>query len=586
MAPQPRGGVDLKPPRTVATSAKPSGIFGIGATHGRLGHAMIQVALWACFSSILLFLLGPSDGLIATLFRRQDLPVLLLGAVLLVALAVNPREGPSWSAPPLGASIAALALAVLALSAAGTWLVFADFPLTRDEILADFDAAILAAGRLVEPIPAEWHPYAQALLPQIDLPVPPGPAWHSDYLPANAGLRAIVERAIGMEWTNPLLAALSVVAVYRIGRRLWPQSPGAPLVAAVLTATSAQVLTMAMTPFAMTAHLALNLVWLSCFLRGDWKGDAGALIAGFLATGLHQLLFHPLFVAPFIVQLLLRREHGRALLYIFGYAAIGLFWASWWQILAAATSGGTGSAGNGVSSLASLTLDLLGRMHPSAGTMMAFNLARFVAWQNLLLVPLAFLAWPALRDGEGIARPLAGGIALTLFAMFVLLPSQGFGWGYRYLHGHIGSFALLAGYGWNSIAAEKRRGFVLAAASAASLLIMLPVQLKGAHDYTASRARAYALVERAPADIVIIVPFEDMYDGLVRNRPDLANRPKVMDLRDLEAAELVGLCARYRVALFDITTGVRAGLPTTAPPEWIARFSAASRRLPCGALLR
>lgn len=562
-------------------------IIGTAATRGRLARAMMLVALLVTLLSILLFVLGPSDGLIATLFRRQDLPVLQLGALVLLILSISAREWPAWSPPSPDLAIAALALAVLAVSAAGTWLVFADFPLTRDEILADFDAAILATGRLVAPVPAEWHPYAQALLPQIRLPVPVEAAWHSDYLPGNAALRAIGDRAIGMEWTNPLLAALSVVAVYRIGRRLWPDTPGAAMVAALLTATSAQVLTMAMTPFAMTAHLALNLVWLWCFLRGDWKGDAGALAAGFVATGLHQLIFHPLFVAPFIAQLLLRRERGRALLYILGYAAIGLFWASWWQILAAATGTGSGgAAGSGLSGLAALALDLLGRVGPSAAVTMGFNLARFAAWQNLLLLPLALLAWPALRSGDGIARPLAGGIALTFIAMLVLLPSQGFGWGYRYLHGHIGSLCLLAGYGWHSIADERRRGFVLAAASAATMLIMLPVQLKGAHDYTASRARAYALVARAPADIVVIVPFEDMYDGLVRNRPDLGNRPKVMDMRDLTGTQLAGLCARYRVALFDITSGVGVGLPTTAPPEWIARFSAASNRLPCGTLLR
>lgn len=562
-------------------------IIGTGATRGRLAQAMMLVALLVSLLSILLFLLGPSDGLIPTLFRRQDLPLLQLGALVLLILAINTREWPAWSPPSSRLTVVALALAVLAVSAAGTWIVFADFPLTRDEILADFDAAIFSTGRLVGPIPAEWHPYAQALLPQIRLPAPVGAGWHSDYLPGNAALRAIGERLFGMEWTNPLLAALSVVAVYRIGRRLWPQAPGAALVAALLTATSAQVLTMAMTPFAMTAHLALNLVWLWCFLRGDWKGDAGALAAGFVATGLHQLIFHPLFVAPFIVHLLLRREHGRALVYLLGYAAIGLFWASWWQILAAATGGGgRAAAEGGVSGLAALALDLLGRIGPSAAVTMGFNLARFAAWQNLLLLPLALLAWPAIRSAEGIARPLAGGIALTFVAMLVLLPSQGFGWGYRYLHGHIGSLCLLAGYGWQSIAEERRRGFVLVAASAATLLIMLPVQLKGAHDYTASRASAYALVARAPADVVVVVPFEDMYDGLVRNLPDLGNRPKVMDMRDLTAAQLAGLCARYRVALFDITSGVGIGLPTTAPPDWIARFSAASNRVPCGTLLR
>ena len=561
-------------------------IFGIGAARGRLARAGMLAALLIVLLSALLFLLGPRDGLIATLFRRQDLPMLLMSAVLLLVFALSPRELPSWPVPAPDLSVAALALVVLVVSAAGTWLVFADFPLTRDELLADFDAAFIAADQWVAPIPAEWRADTQALLPHIRLPVPAEAGWHSDYLPGNAALRAVGERTIGMEWTNPVLAALSVVAVFRIGRRLWPQAPGPAMVAALFMATSAQVVTMAMTPFAMTAHLAFNLLWLWCFLRSDWKGDASALAAGFVATGLHQLIFHPLFVAPFILHLLLRGERGRALLYVLGYGAIGLFWASWWQILAA-VGGGGGAAGAGeLAGLATLGLDLVGRFEPSALLTMGFNLARFVAWQNLLLLPLALLAWPAVRHDEGLARPLAAGILLTFVAMLALLPSQGFGWGYRYLHGHIGSLCLLAGYGWQSIADDRRRSFVLAAATIATLLIMLPAQLKGAHDYTAPRPRAYALIANAPADIVVVVPFEDMYDVLVRNRPDLSNHPKVMDMRDLSAAQLARLCGRYRVALFDITSGVRAGLPTTARPEWIAGFSAASSRVPCGTLLQ
>src|SRR5688572_15794441 len=115
------------------------------------------VGLLIALLSILLFILGPSDGLIATLFRRQDLPVLQIVVVLLLILGVNMRELPAWSPPAPGLSVTALALGVLALSAAGTWFVFADFPLTRDEILADFDATFLAAGQLVAPIPSEWR---------------------------------------------------------------------------------------------------------------------------------------------------------------------------------------------------------------------------------------------------------------------------------------------------------------------------------------------------------------------------------------------------------------------------------------------
>jgi hypothetical protein len=47
----------------------------------------------------------------------------------------------------------------------------------------------------------------------------------------------------------------------------------------------------------MTAHLTLNLIWLCLFLRNDKIGHGAAIAVGFLASGLHQLIFHPL-VAP------------------------------------------------------------------------------------------------------------------------------------------------------------------------------------------------------------------------------------------------------------------------------------------------
>ena len=132
---------------------------------------------------------------------------------------------------------------------------------------------------------------------------------------------------IGKSWTNPVFAAVAVFALFRISRRLWPQTPGRWLIPPLLLATSAQLLTMAMTPYAMTAHLAFNLLWLWCFLRTDRRGDLGALAAGFVATGLHQIVFHPVFVAPFIAELLLAGRWRRAGYFIIGYALIGLFGA-------------------------------------------------------------------------------------------------------------------------------------------------------------------------------------------------------------------------------------------------------------------
>lgn len=555
----------------------------IARSDGRIADMLRLVASVIVATSLAMFVLVPEGGLPPLLFRAHDFAILLFGAAILVFLALGSGAMPAVRLPRPALSVLILAFAVLLLTGAGTWLVFGDYPLTRDEILADFDAAFIAQGRLIAPVPAEWRPFAPAIMHQFMLPIPAEMGWLSSYLPGNAALRAFGALTFGMEWTNPILAAISILAVYRIGRRLWPDSPGAALVAALLMASSAQFLAMAMTPYAMSAHLAFNLLWLWSFLRGDRRGNLAALLCGFIATGLHQLVFHPLFAAPFIVHLWLAGERRRALTYVAAYAAIGLFWASYWQIVlvGADLSSGQGSA-NGIDYLIGRTVDLLWTMELAAFPTMTFNLLRFAAWQNIVLVPLALLAWPALRRGEGISRPLMAGVLLTLVAMLVLMPLQGLGWGYRYVHGLIGNLCLLAGYGWISTAGEaRRRDFVLVAGTALTVLVMLPMQLKLAHDFAAPRIRIHELIARAPAEIVLVAPAETLFDDQVRNAPDLSNRPIVMDLGGLDEGRIRMLCSRYRVALFDIRHGARVGLPANPSTDQLARYSAASRRAAC-----
>mgnify|MGYP000632655508 CR=1 FL=1 len=85
----------------------------------------------------------------------------------------------------------------------------------------------------------------------------------------------------------------------------------------------------------------------------------------------------------------------------------------------------------------------LSKWHPH------LHLARFVAWNNLLLVPLSVVAvftmnWREALRGKTVELPLA----LGCLGASALAIDQGYGWGYRYLNGYIGCFALLAAYGW------------------------------------------------------------------------------------------------------------------------------------------
>ena len=111
------------------------------------------------------------------------------------------------------------------------------------------------------------------------------------------------------------------------------------------------------------------------------------------------------------------------------------------------------------------------------------------------------------------------------------------------------------------------------------------MHLKQAHDYGAPIRRAFAMVGGAPVDVVVVAPAADWFDDLVRNRADLANRPKVMNGARLDEAQIAYLCSHYRVGLFDIRHGALAGYPRLAPPRDQRAHEALMKKLSCAAPL-
>ena len=324
-----------------------------------------------------------------------------LAALLAAGAAVRTPAGLSdfrfkEIAPRPTALVAALAVFVLLCSFLGVRFAALGFPVSRDEFLADFDATILRAGFVVAPVAEEWRRFVAATaLPAFMQPVADHAALGSAYLPGNAMLRALTSLWFDRQLTGGLLAALAVVAGFGVARRLWPSRPDAAVVVAVLLATSPQVIVTAMTPYAMTAHLALNLVWLWFFLRDDKIGHAGAIATGFFASGLHQVVFHPMFAAPFVFSMWRKGRRTLAYVYVAAYALIGLFWIEYWQIalalegFARPDAGPDGASVDGaeffLSKVKILFVDYEGLRAP----LMLKNLARFLTWQNAAMAPLA-----------------------------------------------------------------------------------------------------------------------------------------------------------------------------------------------------
>ncbi len=552
-------------------------------------------------------------------FREQDLPVILVLAVAAAMFRLAPRladhlaafgarlaNSPAFKTLEAVArrpwAITALAASVGVVAGAGGWLICADYPLSMDEFMVEFGSKIHAHGQLLAHVAEPWRAFVPALQPEFAFWPPGATAWTSSYLPINSAMRALAG-LLGAQWlVSPILAAFSILAVYGIARRLWPERPGAAVVAAVLLGTSSQLLITAMTPYAMTAHLAFNLAWLWLFLRGNRLGHAGAIVVGFFACGLHQLVFHLLFVAPFLFQALLERRWRVVALYSVAYGAIGLFWIEYWPIAtslsgpatipalhhAAASTGGGGA----IAVFGAHVIDLLRDFSFGGIGLMAKNLVRFAAWQNPLLVALVLTGAAAAFRSGGVLRALILGLTLCPLAMLVLLPYQGHGWGYRYLHGFLGSAALLAAHQWFKLCdAMQTRGRSVArvgfaCAALMSIVVLAPMRAWQAHAFINPYARANSAILQSKAEIVLVDDNDAWFTrDLVRNDPYLESRPLVMRLASLSDEQVQQLCAGHTLALFDANVAGRFGIerdePRPGQTPAVARLRVVSR-LGCG----
>jgi len=475
------------------------------------------VLLWALYVSV------PKKHPEITVFyvQLQDRWLLLtLGAVWSVAGLVCWRwrrmramDLPHWL--PM-----ALAGVMFALAWAGHYGVLAGHDLSRDEQMVSFDAAIYRSGRLAQSIPPAWQADIDRLNTVFMMPLAHPVAWVSTYLPGNAMLHALLGSA-----TGPLALAVSVLALWGVARRLLPADKEAQAVALGLFALSGQALYAAMSNFAMPLHLAANLVWLWLFLRDERRADVAAIVVGMVATGLHQPLFHPMFVAPWLALLLADKRWGRLALYGLAYGAIGAFWLWWPHVTLGLVSGPDSKVVSSGATYLSRLMDALSDSQDN-GPQMAANLLRMATWTHPALFLLALLGALAAKVDRRVAA-LAAGVLLPLLVMGVILPYQGHGFGYRYLHQALGNLALLGGYGWLRLGGWRPRlRSGLLALSAGSLLALLPMQGWFAHRLYGAFAQASDKIDTAAADYVVIGQFDaPLALDLAFNRANLSNRP-------------------------------------------------------------
>jgi hypothetical protein len=527
------------------------------------------------------------------LVQSQDLPVLFLGsfAAILVTFWRPEWRLPSRLPSPWVLLVSGFLLA--ALLAWGTYAVMGNFPLSRDEHMVVFDMAIYGTGSAAAPIPAEWRQFAVALVPRFLLNTNHPIGFASNYLPVNAFLRFLFSRIADPAWYNPLLVVLGGAALLDIAKRTFGSDGRACWVVLLVYALSSQVLVNAMTTFSMTGHLALNLVWLAAFLRGGKLWNAVAIFAGFLAVGLHQIAFHPVFVAPFLLWKLREGQSRLVALYAGAYAAIILWWAYYPMLVSPLVAEGLGNASKD-NYLTERIVPTLLRHDPRAVPLTVLNLLRLVAWQNLAFIPLFVAAVPVALRERGLARAMLLAIVIWTVFLAIVLPEQGRGWGYRYLDGYEGSFALLAGYGYREL--EQRIGRqadgLALLLSGLTLFVAIPVTLIACNRFMQTHLAMNRLIASQPTPFVLIDDnVSESVDGRwadnaldhVRNEPDLSNRPLRFSAENMDPALFAELCRRGPVTLITRMDMHRVGFVLNVPassPNFEALVAATARQAP------
>lgn len=508
-------------------------------------------------------------------FLHQDVFLLSISIIGLAGLSLLPGSDRAPTLTPAAILIAIGAAALIAY--AGAWLILEHYPLSRDEALADLATDYLVHGRLGQRIPPALAPIAEPMVPLGAEGWLNAGWWVSSYLPGNALLRAAAAWA-GDRWlAGPVLLAMGVLALWASARRLWPQKPEAATVAVVLALTSSQLLLMAMSAYAMTAQFALNAIWLWCFLRGGRAGHGMAMLIGFAAVGLHQLHFHLIFASGFVIWLYRTDQQRTAAAYCVALTCSLLAWKIGYARLLVDELGRATSP-----VVLSMSLQTwLVAIAPRVLEWQPINsLARFAAWQNVLLLPLAALGARQAKDGSG-RLTIFWAMRFSCVFGLVTMVYQAHGYGYRYLHHLLPCFYMLAAEGWirwNERHPEAPlRAPILAGSAAIAIGGTIPACVWMSHAFVHPYATVYRVAKAAPADVVLVDARGAAFVQDIVRTDDRLSRPLLLDLAETDGDQLVRLCRHQRVMILDQhQTRALGVLPPLGREE--PAFAFASRR--------
>ena len=445
-----------------------------------------------------------------------------------------------------------IAASVFAIAVIGTTLVCHDYALSADEYMADFQARIFLRGKVTAEVPAEWLPVVRRIKPTFADYLPATHSWKSAYLPVYAAMRAVFQSISLQSFLNPLLDAVSLVALFGAARNIWPTREQNAFVAVGLLATTSQFLVMAMTSYSMPAHLALNTIWLWLYSAPDRRRFYIAPFIGLLAIGLHQPIVHALFVAPFLLRMVLQRRWRDVLIFGLIYFAGCAGWFAWRLHYSPPSALATAS--------------FFRLLNPSMLVIQPMDLLLVIGWSSLATPLLAALGLRRIFQERPIVQDAAVSCLLTFgFYVFFYL-DQGNGWGYRYFHGTLACLIVVAIAGWESLVkllgALRAKQFLVAGITA-SVAIQLPLRCFQVEAYIRPFAQTSEVIRASKVEIVGINPFDAWYSAdLVRNDPFLEDRPIIVSLLMLRREDADVLSRRGKVWVITAKNLSQLGLAT------------------------
>lgn len=456
-------------------------------------------------------------------------------------------RAPVWARLPIALLCAA---AFLLAWAAGVW-VHHSFDMSLDEFETAFQARTFLNGKLLGEIPPLQFEDSYQLQPLYFSHDAQHHLWAPATRPVFAAFRALFGLFGADRLVNPAFAALSIWAIADIAKRAFPDVPEAPSLSALLLLLSPQFLLTAASGFAFSAHLALNLLWLSLFLRGSFRDHCLAGAVGFLATGLHQITFHPLFAAPFLAALVLGRFGPRTALipYIIAYSLALPLWSAWDEVSVWLQTGDTSVLPRRLGDLAyfrgygtyiKATADGIADI---AGALTLTNIFRYFLWLSPAVLPLSMIAFVRHRT-IGLVPTLCGvSVVLGIVASYLLLPNQMHTWGSRYYHPVLGCMVIFAVAGYCALRQQMELrslqagvGFLLIVSAA----VLLPWRAMQVEEKVGPRAQVQKAIEALDADYVVLGDGLWFGNDYIRNDPFLRNRPLIANSAMLKRSALAG----------------------------------------------